>query len=180
MSSTNPKSIILLSAPVGAGKTTVAKELIATSPGPTAHIEGDKFWAFTAKEGPGHNRHKNFRLIMTAMTAAAVPYAVAGYEVILDFSVPPWFLDKIRKVVKVRDVPVDYVVLRPSETVCSVRAAARPEGKIADYSEYRDFYATFDGAEEHTIRDDHSDAETVARLIRDGLKKGSFRLQEQE
>jgi chloramphenicol 3-O-phosphotransferase len=48
MSPTNPRSI-LLSGPVGAGKTTVAKELIATSQGPTAHIEGDKFWAFTAR-----------------------------------------------------------------------------------------------------------------------------------
>ena len=114
MSSTDRKLIILLSGPVGAGKTTVAKELVASSPGPTAHIEGDKFWAFTAKDGPDHSRHKNFRVIMTAMTAAAVPYAMAGYEVILDFSVPPWFLENIRKVVKVRDVAVDYVVLRPS------------------------------------------------------------------
>ena len=54
---------------------------------------------------------------MTAMTAAAVPYALAGYEVILDFSIPPWFLDAVRKVVKIKDVPLDYVVLRPSESV---------------------------------------------------------------
>ena len=40
---------------------------------------------------------------MTAMTAAAVPYALAGYEVILDFSIPPWFLDAVRKVVKIKD-----------------------------------------------------------------------------
>jgi hypothetical protein len=113
---------------------------------------------------------------MTAMTAAAVPYAVAGYEVILDFSVPPWFLDNIRKVVKVRDVPVDYIVLRPSQTVCAARAADRPEGKIADYAEYSDFYSTFDGAEPHTISDDESDAATVAQRIRDGLKQGIFRL----
>jgi predicted kinase len=176
MSSTDRKSIILLSGPIGAGKTTVAKELVATSLGPTAHIEGDKFWAFTAKDGPNHSRHKNFRVIMTAMTAAAVPYAMAGYEVILDFSVPPWFLDNIRKVVKVRDVSVDYVVLRPDKSVCAARAAARPEGKIADYSVYDDFYSSFDDAKPYIISDDSSEAVTVAQRIREGLKEGIFRL----
>jgi AAA domain len=176
MSATNPKAIVLLSGPIGAGKTTVAKELIATSPGPIADIEGDKFWAFTAKDGPSHNRHKNFRVIMTAMTAAAVPYVVAGYEVILDFSVPPWFLDNIRKVVKVRGVPVDYIVLRPSQALCAARAADRPEGKIADYAQYSDLYSSFDGVESYTISDDHCDAATVVQRIRDGLKQGIFRL----
>ena len=115
---------------------------------------------------------------MTAMTAAAVPYAMAGYEVILDFSVPPWFLENIRKVVKVRDVAVDYVVLRPSQSVCAARAAARPEGKIADYSVYDDFYSSFDEAKPYAISDDNSDAATVAQRIREGLKQGIFRLRD--
>jgi chloramphenicol 3-O-phosphotransferase len=86
------QSIVILSGPVGAGKTTIASQLIANSPLPIAHIEGDKFWFFIAKGGPGVGRKKNFRTIMSAMTAAAVPYALVGYEVILDFSIPPWYL----------------------------------------------------------------------------------------
>jgi len=35
-------------------------------------------------------------------------------------------------------VPLDYVVLRPSETVCEARAASRTEGVIADYGPYRE------------------------------------------
>jgi hypothetical protein len=53
-------------------------------------------------------------MIMTSMIAAAMPYSLAGYEVILDFSIPPWFLETVGKIVKLREVPIDYVVLQPS------------------------------------------------------------------
>lgn len=81
--------IIFISGPVGAGKTTVAKELVKSSSHPVTCIEGDQFWFFIAKGGDVRGRSKNFKTIMSAMTAAAVPYALAGYEVIVDFSIPP-------------------------------------------------------------------------------------------
>jgi hypothetical protein len=171
------KSIVMLSGPVGAGKTKVARELIAASPGLVAYIEGDTFWSFIVQGRPGPGLDKNFRMIMTAMTAAAVPYALAGYEVILDFSIPPWFLDTARKVVKVRDVPLDFVVLRPDETVCAARAAARDEGRITDYAPYHDLYASFEGAGRYIIRDEGSDASDVAASIRQGLDAGTFRVE---
>jgi hypothetical protein len=132
------KPIILLSGPVGAGKSTVARELVAVTSGPVAYIEGDTFWSFIAEGKGGPGWRKPFRVIMTAMTAAAVPYALADYEVIVDFSIPPWFLETAKKVVNVRSVPIDYVALRPSEVVCASRAAARPSGAIADYEGYRE------------------------------------------
>lgn len=119
---------------------------------------------------------KNFKMTMTAMTAAAVPYALYGYDVVLDFSIPPWFLDTARRISAARDVPLDYVILRPSEKVCAARAAARSEGRIPDYSKYREFYSTFDGAERHTIQDDESEAAALAVRIRVGLKAGNYRL----
>jgi hypothetical protein len=99
-----------------------------------------------------------------------------GYEVILDFSIPPWFLETAQKVAKSKDVPLDYVVLRPSEKVCAARAAARPEGAIVDYTRYRDLYKAFDESERYTISDDSSDAATVAVRIRDGLQAEKFRI----
>jgi adenylate kinase family enzyme len=166
----------MLSGPVGAGKTTVARQLIACAAGPIAYIEGDTFWSFIAKRSASQRREKSFRMVMAAMTAAAVPYALHGYEVILDFSIPPWFLETAQKVAKSKDVPLDYVVLRPSEKVCAARAAARPEGTIVDYTRYRDLYTAFDESERYTISDDSSDAATVAARIRDGLQAEKFRI----
>jgi hypothetical protein len=170
------KSIVIISGPIGAGKTAVARELVALSPGPIAYIEGDSFWSFIAKGNKTQTRNKQFKMIMTAMTAASLPFVVAGHETILDFSIPPWFLDTARAVAKVRDVPLDCVVLRPSETVCSARAATRAEGTIVDYAPYRELYSSFDEAERYTIRDDASSAAMVAARVRDGLDAGLYRI----
>jgi predicted kinase len=170
------KSIVLLSGPVGSGKTTIAPLLAASSPGPAAHIEGDKFWFFFAKDAAGMGRKRNFQIIMRSMTAASLPFAISGYEVILDFSIPPWFLDTVRKIAERREVPLDLVILRPSESVCAARAAARAEGTISDYTPYHDFYADFDAPERHIVADDQSDATQIAARIREGLSEGKFRL----
>jgi hypothetical protein len=170
------KSIILLSGPIGAGKSTVALELIKSSPGPVAYIEGDKFWSFIVKTAAKQSRHKNFKMIMTAMTAAAMPYALAEFEVILDFSIPPWFLDTASKIVKFKDLSLDFVVLRPSLAVCAARAASRTDGVIADYNPYEDLYLSFDEAKKYIISDDRSSAAVVASRIREGLSAGTFRI----
>ena len=164
------KSIVILSGPVGAGKTTVARELVASSPAPLAYIEGDTFWSFIAKGAANHRLEMKFKMTMTAMTTAALPYALYGYEVILDFSIPPWFLETAQRVTKAKEVPLDYVVLRPSETVCAARAAARAEGSISDYTPYRELYSLFDEAGRYTIADDASDAAVVAARIREAIE----------
>jgi len=170
------KPIILLSGPPGAGKSTVAKELISISPGPVAYIEGDKFWWFFAKgwEEPGIKT--NFKIIMRSATAAAIPYAMNDYETIVDFSIPPRFLETAIKMTKSREIPLDYVVIRPHLDICINRAATRAEGPIKDYKHLEEFYASFDAAQKHTIYDNESDAATIAGHIREGLNEGVFRV----
>jgi adenylylsulfate kinase-like enzyme len=165
--------VIMLSGPIGAGKTTVGRELIALLPPPVSYIEGDKFWSFVAV-GEGRSRREHFRVIMRAMTAAAVPFARSGYEVVIDFSIPPDFLDTARKILK--EAPVDYVVVRPSLAVCEARALARVEGRILNYSVYRDLYALFEEPARYAVCDDHADALSLARRIREGLTAGVFRV----
>ena len=170
------KPIVILSGPVGAGKSTVAAELVALSPPPVAYIEGDKFWFFIAKGGESLPRDKKFKMVMTAMMAAALPYALYGYEVILDFSIPPWFLETALKITKAKQVPLDYVVLRPDESVCAARAAARSEGAVIDYSPYKGLYSSFNEAGPYIIHDNESAAPVSAARIREGLDAGTFRL----
>jgi len=181
--------VILLSGPPGAGKSTVAKELIAGSAGPTVCIEGDKFWSFFVKGAPGHGKTKIFRSMLWSMVAAAMPCAKGGYETIVDFSIPLWFIDPLRA--RFPEMAFDYVVIRPSAAICAARFASRrtdgaapssapsptaTDGAIADYTPYLDFYADFDVAKANLIADDNRDSAAIASLIRKGLEAGRFRL----
>jgi len=165
--------VIMLSGPVAAGKSTVARCLLPLLPGPLAYLEGDAFWSFIAKS-EARSRRENFPVIMRAMTAAAVPFARSGFDVLLDFSIPPEFLPTARKILK--EIPLDFVVLLPAAVVCERRAAERAEGKIRDYAPYRSFYALFEGADRYTISDDAADAAALAIRILDRLAAGQFRV----
>lgn len=168
-----PKRIILLSGPIGAGKSTVAKEMVALSANSTIYIEGDIFWSFLTKNNGGNNPGRYFKMTMTAMIAAALPYALYEHDVIVDFSIPPWFLETVHKVIKGK-VPVHYVVLRPTEAICAARAATRAEGKIDDYAKYHELYTSFDEVQRNIIADDTSDAATIAEYVIDGVEEGVF------
>ena len=154
--------VVCLTGPVGAGKTTVAKEFLTLMPGPLAYLEGDVFWGFLVKSG-GKVRQEGFRVVLRAMFGAAAQMARAGYDVVLDFSVPPEFLPVAVKILK--DVRLDFVMLRPSLAVCEVRAAARAEGRIADYGVYRDFYKLFVDKRFPPVAGDDEAAEVVAARI---------------
>src|SRR5579863_1826582 len=135
-------SVIFLSGPIGAGKTAVAQELLQLLPPPLSYIEGDTFWSFIRKEGERGPRD-NFPVLVRSMTAAALPFARSGFRVLIDFSIPPAFVDTARKILK--EVPFDFVLLRPSLPVCIERAGSRTEGPIRDRARIQDFYALFEG-----------------------------------
>ncbi|RUL66018.1 adenylyl-sulfate kinase [Dyella dinghuensis] len=166
-------TVIYLAGPIGAGKTTVAQELVKQLAGPLTHIEGDKFWRFIATPA-GKDRREHFTLLMRSMTAAALPFAKSGYTVLIDFSIPPHFLPTARKILK--DIPLDYVVLKPDLDVCEARAANRAEGKIENYAPYHDFYALFDAHPRHVLSSDNVDARSMATRIKEELDMGAFRV----
>jgi len=115
-------SIVFLSGPIGAGKTAVAKALLPLLPAPLCYIEGDTFWSCIKKNGE-RGLPDNFPVLVRSMTAAAVPFARSGFRIVIDFSIPPTFVDTARKILK--EVPFDFVLLRPSFEVCAKRDATR-------------------------------------------------------
>lgn len=168
------KSIILLSGPVGAGKSTVAKQLVKLLEGPVINMEGDVFWKFIAKGNPDHDGPKSFGMTMAAMITASLPYPKFGYTVIVDFSIPPWFLDKARTIISKKEIPLHYVVLRPSEKVCAERSVSRVEGYIEYNEVYRQLYRSFDSAQRYMIPDEHNEPAVIAAKIKEGLDEGIF------
>ncbi len=166
-------SVIFLSGPIGAGKTTVARELIALLPAPLACIEGDAFWSFIRKDGERGVRG-NFPVLVRSMTAAAIPLARSGFRVLIDFSIPPDFIDSARKILK--DVPFDFVLLRPPLPVCIERAASRREGAITDNDRLSTFYARFEHTTIEPVADSLAAPAALAQQIADGLAQGRFRI----
>lgn len=97
-----------------------------------------------------------------------------GFRVLIDFSIPPGSVESARKILK--EVPFDFVVLRPSLRVCLERAALRQEGAINDYVMLKNFYARFEEGPVEPICDDDADPNSLARRIADGLNQGKFRV----
>jgi adenylylsulfate kinase-like enzyme len=166
-------SVIFLSGPIGAGKTAAARELVRLLAAPLCYIEGDTFWSFISKEG-NRGLRENFPVLVRSMTAAALPFARSGFRVLIDFSIPPDYVDTARKILK--EVPFEFVVLRPSLAVCIERAGSRQAGAITDHAKLKDFYARFETAIVEAICDDNADPASLAQRIAEGLNEGRFRV----
>lgn len=158
------------------GKTTVAQELSKKLPGPLIHIEGDKFWPFLAKARPGESSKKFFHLMMRSITASSTPFVREGYNVLIDFSFPPRFLQTLRAQRERTQTSerLHYIILRPSLEVCKRRAADRPEGTITDYTTFLKLYDIFEEHLENTVSDDEANAVVLADRILQGIREGKF------
>jgi chloramphenicol 3-O-phosphotransferase len=167
--------VILLAGPVGAGKTAVARELLPRLTGRVASIEGDRFWSFIVRSG--RSRREDFHLVARSAIAASIPFARAGFTVLVDFSTPPQYLSVARKILK--DLPLAYVALVPSLATCASRAAARADDPIADYGDARaEFHALFDKVPEGHLAAEGADAATTAELIAQDLATGWYHVRD--
>ena len=128
-------SLLLLTGPPGAGKTTVGK-IIASQSSRSACISSDWFWTTIVNghippwKGAADDQN---RVMISSAVAASMRMANAGYATVLEGIFGPWHFEQLKAELAECRVPVNYVVLRPSSDTCLVRA----QGRVLESDEHR-------------------------------------------
>jgi predicted kinase len=169
--------LLVITGTPGAGKTTLARALAGSTPD-GLHLDSDVFYRFPAHpldpSRPGSQAQNT--AIVRALGAAAGEFLRAGYRVVLDGIVGPWFLTTLRAALP-PGTTLDYVVLAlpldealarvrardgagPSPVVETMHAAFRELGPFAS----------------HRVDAAGLAPDELARRVGDGLEAGRFRL----
>lgn len=134
-------SLLVVSGPPGAGKSTVAG-LLADRLSPSALVGGDAFFRFLRSgiiEPWRVDARVQNEAIMQIQAAAADSYRGAGYETVYDGVVGPWFLPTFAA----NAGEFDFVILLPSIETCLHRIATRHGHEFDDEAAARSLHRQF-------------------------------------
>ena len=177
-------SVIVLTGPPGAGKTTVARGLAGTFD-KAVHLHTDDFWhCIVSGAIPPYlpESDEQNQTVVRVTVDAAFTYAEGGYTVVVDGIVGPWMLDHYRQGRREHPgLPLHYLVLWPDRQETLGRAQGRTaaealvdEGPIL---QLWDQFADLGDLESHVIDSSHaSPAETLV-AVADAVSSGEFLLQ---
>ncbi len=168
--------VVIVSGPPGSGKTTVSAAL-ASDYERGVHLESDWFFrsirsGFVEPWLP--DAHSQNAAVMVAVADAAAAFADAGYVVVWDGIVGPWFLDGIARRLGARDIRVQYLVLRPGRGTAAQRVQGRGDTPETSGAETMyDQFADLGDFEPHVVSSD-APAEQVIEACRAALADGTL------
>jgi predicted kinase len=164
-------SLMIVTGPPGAGKSTVAGLVARGAPRQTVHMHTDTFYlwirsGFLLPYLPEAQRQNE--VVNAVSVAAARGYAGGGYDVVLDGIVGPWALQPFRDAAASDGLALSYVVLRPSLEVALARGTAREGHALTEVGPIEGMYGAFAdlGELEHCVIDtsEQTPEETAAAM----------------
>ena len=164
-------ALVVVTGPLGAGKTTLARE-VALAAERGVHLQMDQFWFAVVDPAL---RDADSRAIGGAALMAAFSFVEeGGFSVVLEGFLLPDALPEVGAACEARGIPLHYVVLQADVETCLRRANGR--APLDDLDGARRLHAMFDDLDvpDRHLVDASAPADAVAATVLAALRDDRF------